>query len=219
MHPPPEPTNVKKFCFQYTCCLIVIPILWRIPWLGIWDLTKVFLSFTPFFPIQCNALFSWWWLPLRSLRTLGALSRLSERKLHFYQLSVSLNPICDICLPSSFIGEVRVSLLFEDYEVTSRPTVVVYQHFCSRDKLMSLPAEHLLLLSNTFGVEMNLWVFLVHARSALDKDMNVYATLQNLNFVLTLMNAVQHWWPDPLKIVSAEMSFSGRLKTRSLRER
>ena len=58
----------------------------------------------------------------------------------------------------TFCG-VRVSLLFDDYEVTSRPTVVVYQHFCSRDKLMSLPAEHLLLLSNTFGVEMNLWVF------------------------------------------------------------
>ena len=91
--------------------------------------------------------------------------------------------------------------------------------FCSRDKLMSLPAEHLLLLSNTFGVEWIYEFFLVHVRSALDKDMNVYATLQNLNFVLTLMNAVQHWWPDPLKIVSAEMSFSGRLKTRSLRER
>ena len=68
----------------------------------------------------------------------------------------------------------RVSLLFDDYEVTSRTYVVVYQHFCCRDKLMSLPAEHLLLLSNTFGVEMNLLVllFLVHARSALDKDMN-----------------------------------------------
>ena len=161
----------------------------------------------------------WWWLPLRSLRTLGALSRLSERKLHFYQLCQPQSQ-GDICLPSSFTG----SWLSARWGFRCCSTT------------MRLPADPRLSFINTLVVETNWWVyqqsiccceaillvlkwiyeFLVHARSALD---NIYATLQNLNFVLTLMNAVQHWWPDPLKIVSAEMSFSGRLKTRSLRER
>ena len=37
---------------------------------------------------------------------------------------------------------------------------------------------------------------------------------KSLNFVHTIMKTVRHWWPDPLKILRAEMSFSGRLKTK-----
>ena len=77
--------------------------------------------------------------------------------------SVSLNPkVTSVC---PLLLQVVDFLRGEGFVVVRRLWGYQQTHgcrlstFCSRDKLMSLPAEQLLLLSNTFGVEMNLWVF------------------------------------------------------------